>query len=264
VNRRTQWRDGVKGSALTSKARHAARVLSDWWKTDQLVIWVEMAVLAEEMGVSKRTAQYAVRELEDAGWLVVVEKARQHRCPRYAPTIPRGADSALLDDSRGADPAPLTVDNPVDNPPRGADSALRGAESAPDTKDTKPTTTTSTNPVSVTAADDLAMVVVEALPQHLATGITRSVLRRKCIRLTGIGWTPDLLRPVLAARSWNGIHPGGVITWIDELERPVGEAPKAKTAECEKCIGGWLPDASGYPSARRCRTCRPNQNRATA
>lgn len=86
---RARWRDGIKDSDLSPKARLCALLIADTWAIDDgRPLWVEMAVLVHESGLSERAAQYAMRELVDAGWLQLTEPARHHHPPGYLPGIP--------------------------------------------------------------------------------------------------------------------------------------------------------------------------------
>ena len=74
--------------------------------------WTSQARLAAVTGMSRRTVQRAMAELEAAGFLVLVRRASQHRAPRYALTIP-ALGEAGADNVRGDATAPPA---PVDNP----------------------------------------------------------------------------------------------------------------------------------------------------
>ena len=74
--------------------------------------WTPQARLAAVTGMSRRTVQRAMDELEAAGFLVLVRRASQHRAPRYALTIP-ALGEAGADNVRGDATAPPA---PVDNP----------------------------------------------------------------------------------------------------------------------------------------------------
>lgn len=57
------------------------------------VSWVTWPRLSEQTGIrSKDAINKAVRHLESRGWLVLVEKARQHRSPRYRLVIPENPE----------------------------------------------------------------------------------------------------------------------------------------------------------------------------
>lgn len=92
INRLSQWRDGLKASGVSSKSKHAGLVIADWtWRTD-LRVRFDVAGLSRAMSVSHRTAQYALRELQREGWLLVVQPSRQHAPPLYQLTTPKIPD----------------------------------------------------------------------------------------------------------------------------------------------------------------------------
>lgn len=84
---RRVWVDAVRRSTLPPLQRLAARTMADHADADG-VTWVALPRLTAETGMRRTAAAEAVRGLQAAGWLVVVEKARQRRAPRYRLTVP--------------------------------------------------------------------------------------------------------------------------------------------------------------------------------
>lgn len=75
------------------------------------VAWVAWTTLSDMTGMRSRTTiSAAIRGLVDAGWLVQIEPARQHKSPRYRLTIPTNPDVRhlyLCDPPSGPDPERL-------------------------------------------------------------------------------------------------------------------------------------------------------------
>lgn len=83
------------------------------------VAWVEGPTLRKQTSLSRDATNRALRALEAAGWLEVVEPARQHRATRYRLSVPPGV---TLDESSVPSgvlltppsvPSPVTLDLPA-------------------------------------------------------------------------------------------------------------------------------------------------------
>lgn len=91
--------------------------------------WLSYERLAERTGLARSTAAAALRQLVDAGWLVCVERGRQHRASRYRLELPQQSESRTPEqsDSRTPDsassPAPDTSSPAADtsSPAAGPD-----------------------------------------------------------------------------------------------------------------------------------------------
>ena len=63
---------------------------------DEDVSWVDWITLSEHTGIRSRDGLHrATKGLVDAGWMVQVEAARQHRSPRYRLTSPANPEVRL-------------------------------------------------------------------------------------------------------------------------------------------------------------------------
>ena len=89
---RTRWMEAVWSSDLKPMERFVACVYFDHAR-DQHHAWVTAARLTERTGLSRDAALRARKGLVEAGWIVVREKARQHRADVYELVIPDGASS---------------------------------------------------------------------------------------------------------------------------------------------------------------------------
>lgn len=90
---KTWPRDGYvaavwESKQLTTQERIVAMAYADHAK-DGDVAWVHWPRLSERTGIrAKSTLWKVTKALVAAGWLVQVEKARQHRSPRYRLVVP--------------------------------------------------------------------------------------------------------------------------------------------------------------------------------
>ena len=114
---RWEWLDAIEMFNQTSPValKPAAQLIAcslSRRAMDVQEAWTSQARLAAVTGMSRRTVQRAMAELEAAGFLVLVRRASQHRAPRYALTIP-ALGEAGADNVRGDATAPPA---PVDNP----------------------------------------------------------------------------------------------------------------------------------------------------
>ena len=123
---RTVWMEAVWSSDLKPMERFVACVYFDHAR-DQRNAWVTVARLTDRTGLSRDAAIRARKGLVEAGWIVVREKARQHRADVYELVIPDGASS-----TRGG-PLPdlsSTGDVPL-NDSRGTGDDTRGTGDVP-------------------------------------------------------------------------------------------------------------------------------------
>lgn len=99
--------DAVWSSDLKPLQKLVAAVYADHAR-DQRTAWVTLARLTERSGLSRDAANRHVRELRDRGWLVVFEKASQHRATLYGLVIPESSGTSDVPLSSTAD-VPLTA-----------------------------------------------------------------------------------------------------------------------------------------------------------
>jgi biotin operon repressor len=98
---RAEWRDSIDRSGLTPKARAVAKLIADFWKDESTELWTPIDVLTDRTGLSRATVYRAMEELQTYGYLVQVEKYRQHRSPRYLPLLAKAGSGAKADKPRG-------------------------------------------------------------------------------------------------------------------------------------------------------------------
>lgn len=94
---RWEWLDAIEMFNQTSPValKPAAQLIAcslSRRAMDVQEVWVPQAHLAAVTGMSRRTVQRAMAELETAGFLVLVRRASQHRA--YALAIPAGVFAA--------------------------------------------------------------------------------------------------------------------------------------------------------------------------
>lgn len=90
---RVKWLEAVWSSGdLKPLERLVAAVYADH-AHDKRMTWVTLPRLCERTGMSRDAANRALRGLRSAGWLVTIQKARQHRATVYALVIPEESSS---------------------------------------------------------------------------------------------------------------------------------------------------------------------------
>lgn len=88
---RDGWVAAVWDSAQLTPTERLVAMAYARYAFDSDVAWVAWARLSQMTGIrSKATLSKATKGLVEAGWLVQVEKARQHRSPRYRLVVPEG------------------------------------------------------------------------------------------------------------------------------------------------------------------------------
>lgn len=117
---RDAYTEAVWSSALTSTQRLVALAYADHAR-DTDTAWIAPERLEARTGLGRTAAKTAVRALVEAGWLVLVEAARQHRAPRYRlvpqPVASRHSEGVT---SRHSEPSRVS--------PRGARVSANGAQ----------------------------------------------------------------------------------------------------------------------------------------
>lgn len=220
---RQAWRDAVRASGLPASRRAVLLDMADWWHqaTTRPVFWVSQKEIAERTGLSEATVKRAWRDAEVAGLLVLVERHRQHRSPRWAPVLPpvQTGHPDRSDSSQSGHPDRSETTGEASRP---VTVHSRPVTVTADTKDPKATTTTSTGRSAPVQAG-LAMVVVAELPNDLARSIRRRVLAEALVPAAAAGWTPAQLASAARHHGWLNASPGAVIAWARDLDQP----PKA-------------------------------------
>lgn len=160
AERRAQWRDAVWESDLEPMQKLVALAFEKYAGTGIDEVWVSWPELMRLTGLSRDTVNRALKVLGPAGWLVVIERARQHRSARYALRIPlqqsnsrtpqqsdhQTADFPQQYDSRT--PEPLQQSDPA---PQQSDPAVPAVrQSYPNSK----RTTTKNHNIAAAASDD--------------------------------------------------------------------------------------------------------------
>lgn len=256
---RKDWRDAIRASGLPASRRQVLDAMADFWPaaTTRPVLWASQAEISARTGLSPATVKRAWRDGEDAGFLVLVERHRQHRAPRYAPTIPptqtghpdrsepvdNDVQTGHPDRSESAveDPRPVTVHSQTG-------LGDRRIQKNPEHHHQAPSST------SLTAAA-LAMVVVEAIPQTLAGTVRRRVLADALGCAADAGWTPELLRAAAHRHDWSHAGAGAVVEWARDIAAtppPAPDAPRVRqlcdvhdvhhTGVCPVCRADQLAD----------------------
>ena len=95
-SRRFTWRDHVWESTLTPNQRLVAFALERFMSsTDLGDARPSVDTLCRCTGLGERTVQRCLRELVRAGWIRIIEPARQHRATTYQGRIPGTPEAPL-------------------------------------------------------------------------------------------------------------------------------------------------------------------------
>lgn len=117
---RNRWMDAVYESDLRPLERLVCAVYADHARDGQREAWVTLDRLCQRTGLSRDAANRARQGVREAGWLVVSERARQHRAAVEELTIP--------DDFRGTGDVPLSG---ASGTPRDTSGTPRDTSSTP-------------------------------------------------------------------------------------------------------------------------------------
>lgn len=271
--RKDDWRDGIKASDLPSLARLVALVMADYWMPDSPLIRCDDETLMSQTGM-KRSAVYAARAtLRDRGWLVQVERARQHRSPRWRATLPAQGSTTRTSGCEEGPQGSMTRTSGTQESPQGSTTWTSGAPRGPRGG---PDTVGGLKPPPPEPHQDPELVVVERLPGEppqtdlvadlIATVVNHTpaargafALRSVCTQLASAGWTAPALTATLAECNWPGAGPGAVVQALRGFSTPPAPKVTMPREKCTdpKCRAGWLPSAPGDP-ARPCLLCRPH------
>lgn len=232
------------------------------------VVWVSMADLLRDTGLTRNSARKALRELVDAGWLVLVQKERQQHAARYRLSIPstaRKAQGGSTSPSEEVISAPSEGGSSSPSESAGGQGLTRsgGQELTPGGQELTPKLGLYEPPPPPTAVDALWEVVVHHLPDRLALSLTRTrTIEDALQRLSDDGWAPTALGERTAGRGWQHAEAGAVVTWLSNL-------PAAKTAV--QPLGPGATTCSIRDHARVqltaagvCPSCRADQLAASA
>lgn len=260
MNRRDAWRKAIKASQLKPLVRFVALVMADYWDDGEVVMWCEEATLLTETGVSRGFLYKALDVLRGEGWLVQVERARQHRSPRYMPVIPSQGSTAWTSgsvDNPSQGSTPWTPDGDEGSQGStwwtpGKESGSQGStawtsDNAQNTQGSMPWTSegprgprggpdfgggdyspppvphqdATQDPHLVVVVSDVIGDLMEAVVAAAPPARTATALRDECTRLAELHWTPTALQAVLGSPDrWRGSQPGGVIKALRNLTRP--------------------------------------------
>lgn len=198
---RTAWRAAVRESDLPPAVRAVANALAAYWPTGTTypVLWGSVPTLAADTGYSTRHVKRCLTALQTTGWLTLHTPARQHRSPRYLPTVP----TTKPESQRGQDVTPGPVDN---HPQRGHQ---RGQDVTPDQN---PGVTSTTARGDTLSPDPEDPEVKPPLPPavHSPTDIRADDTRRG-------GWPQHIHEGNALAGLTNAITAGRLPVDADEL-----------------------------------------------
>lgn len=111
---RDLWAEAVWSSSLRPLERLVALVYADHAR-DGETAWATYRRLMDRTGLSRDALARALRGVVDAGWLVEVEPARQHRATVYRLAVPQQSATQTADDTSvtGGVPLSSTEDGPL-------------------------------------------------------------------------------------------------------------------------------------------------------
>ncbi len=236
---RNVWRDAVWSSTLSATDKLVAFAYGAHAGKGLRGVWVAPELLRSMTSLGKTAINGSLRRLEAAGWLVVVERARQHRSTRYAltvPATPSGAPGEPLTDSQQT--ARRTAETSSGSP-RGSSGSPRGSSSSRGAPE--PPSYPLTNPQPPTVPDiedDLARVraekvggLVDELRSHKhGAGLTAAALEAHAVELREAGWTPADLTTALAAQDFTGARSPAAVFRFRLKELATSGPPRATIA----------------------------------
>ncbi|WP_083427372.1 helix-turn-helix domain-containing protein [Geodermatophilus obscurus] len=267
---RDAWTDAVWNSTTLKPLERLVALVYAKYAGDSDIAWVTFPVLMQRTGLSRDAASRALRGLESKGWLVLVERARQHHSARYRlqiPTVPdeekaaskKSQPSALqtaeaeqasasrtagTSESSVSRTAERTASRPLDalsRPSLDTSSPADGPETSERTQNT------TTDAPSGLAVDRGLLDVIRAnLPAALAAQVSRPRLHVASTRLAVLGWTSDSLGPLVAHHGWDRAGAGAVIAWLDGLQHPSDEFQSLTPHRPTPAVVALRPGPTGH------------------
>lgn len=225
---RDVWSDAVWDSSLLPLQKLIALAYADHAR-DGDVAWVTYDRLRKRTGLSRDAVARHLRALVDAGWLVLVSAASQHRSARYRLGIP--SPSSQQSAPRTTEPVQQSVSRTADVVQQSVSAVQQSVSKAPAVRETDSTSVPTSLPTSSPAIrrsfrpnllgaevgeDDEQQKTRTAEDALRAAVPGAPILTAKARESLGVcvqqGWTPDALVQAVAAPSWAGsTHPPGLL-----------------------------------------------------
>ncbi len=263
------WTEAIWSSDLRPLVRLVAFCFSDH-AHDRDVAWVSQDRLRERTGLARSTSVAAVQTLVRAGWLVEVEKARQHRSARYRLVIqPTGRRSSQPTDTRSAEI------------PADRETAPADRQTAPADRQTDPTAVPTRDPQPAPREPAVIIEPADRTPNSddsvfdacAAAGATWTIgdftaaRRRLCAAFGGDTRAAGQADAALKAIAARPTPIRSLSAWLDNVERtPTGltslrvgtPKPPANPAGCDQCrnspAGIGLTGDPDHPTRCHCKS----------
>jgi DNA-binding transcriptional ArsR family regulator len=271
---RDVWSDAVWDSSLLPLQKLIALAYADHARDGELA-WVTYDRLRERTGLSRDAVARHLRALVDAGWLVLVSAASQHRSARYRLAIP--SPSVQQSVPRTTERFQQSVSQTADVVQRSVSAVQQSVSKAPAVRETDSTSVPTSLPTSspVTRGNlrpTLVSAEVEEDDEQQKTRTAENALRaavpvaatltseaRKslavCVRR---GWTSDALVQAVANPSWEGsTHPPGLLAkrLLNCAQQTPPRPAQVRPPWCTQCDERTRMIDDDRPA--RCPNCHP-------
>jgi biotin operon repressor len=239
------------------------------------VAWVTYDRLRERTGLSRDAVARHLRTLVEAGWLVLVSAASQHRSTRYRLLIPSASTQQSV--PRTTEPVQESVSQTAGAVQQSVSAVLQSVSKAPAVRQRDSTSVPTSLPTSSPAtrstlrpalqsaevgADDeqqKTRTAEKALRAALPVAATLTAKAREslavCVRQ---GWPSDALVQAVAAPSWEGsTHPPGLLAsrLADCAQQTPPRPAPLRPSWCTQCDERTRMIDDDHPA--RCPNCHP-------
>jgi hypothetical protein len=267
------WSEAVWDSPLLPLQKLIALAYADHAR-DGDVAWVTYDRLRRRSGLSRDAVARHLRALVDAGWLVLISAASQHRSARYRLAIPSPSTQQSV--SRTTEPVQQSVSQTADVVQQSVSAVQQSVSKAPAVRETDSTSVPTSLPTSSSATgsslrptlqsaevgedeQQKTRTAEDALRAALPVAATVTSEARKslaaCVRQ---GWTPDALVQAVAAPSWEGsTHPPGLLAkrLADCAQQTPPRPAPVRPPWCTQCDERTRMIDDDHPA--RCPNCHP-------
>jgi hypothetical protein len=268
------WSEAVWDSPLLPLQKLIALAYADHAR-DGDVAWLTYDRLRKRSGLSRDAVARHLRALVDAGWLVLVSAASQHRSARYRLAIPSPSTQQSV--SRTTEPVQQSVSQTADVVQQSVSAVQQSVSKAPAVRETDstsvPTSVPTSSPVTsgslrptllngeVAEDDDQqkTRTAEDALRAAVPVAATLTDKAREslavCVRR---GWTSDALVQAVAIPSWEGsTHPPGLLAkrLADCAQQTPPRPAPVRPPWCTQCDERTRMIDDDRPA--RCPNCHP-------
>jgi len=103
--RHLNWMQLVWDTELSTKAKITCACLASHMNANHHIAWPSVLRIASMTGLSKKSVERAVKEIESAGWLTVERGGINKGTSRYSPVFPEEVESQIGTQSRQSPPS---------------------------------------------------------------------------------------------------------------------------------------------------------------